>query len=211
MINYEARMIIEVVEDILIDELLYFKSFPLFVIFGDVLKLNEVLTKNHNKIIKHHLEIFNQNKLMEYFDITETKARIEYGSIIRSNVTISDTAIILMGAVINTNVSIGDKTMIDMNAVIGSGAIIKNNCHIGAGAVIAGVMEPISKSGVIIEDNVLIGANATILSGVTVGKGAIVGAGSVVTKDVDEHTTVAGVPARVINEKQEWMINNCLR
>ncbi len=44
-----------------------------------------------------------------------------------------------------------------------------------------------------------IGSNATILGGVTIGEGALVGAGSVVTKDVPPHTTVAGVPARVIS------------
>ena len=211
MINYEARMYMEVREDILLDGLFHFKSFPLIIVFGNISTLNEVLIKYGKKILKHHIEIFTQNRLMDYFDITKTKARIEYGSIIRSNVTVSDTAIILMGAVINTNVSIGDKTMIDMNAVVGSGATIKNNCHIGAGAVIAGVMEPVSKRGVVIEDDVLIGANATVLAGVTIGKGAIVGAGSVVNKDVEEYTTVAGVPARVINQRQEWMINNCLR
>jgi acetyltransferase-like isoleucine patch superfamily enzyme len=46
-----------------------------------------------------------------------------------------------------------------------------------------------------------IGTSATILCGVTVGENAIVGAGSVVTKDVPAHTTVAGVPARIIRRK----------
>ena len=41
-----------------------------------------------------------------------------------------------------------------------------------------------------------IGSNATILAGVTVGEGAMVGAGAVVTHDVPDHATVAGVPAR---------------
>ena len=72
------------------------------------------------------------------------------------NVILDNTSIILMGAVINIGAQIGKNTMIDMNAVIGSGAVIGKNCHIGAGAVIAGVMEPISNSGVVILDNVLI-------------------------------------------------------
>lgn len=45
-----------------------------------------------------------------------------------------------------------------------------------------------------------IGSNATVLCGVTIGEGAIVGAGAVVTKDVPDHTIVAGVPARVIGD-----------
>lgn len=40
-----------------------------------------------------------------------------------------------------------------------------------------------------------IGAGATILGGIIVGEGAVVAAASVVTKDVEPHQTVAGIPA----------------
>ena len=43
-----------------------------------------------------------------------------------------------------------------------------------------------------------IGTAATILCGVTIGAGALIGAGAVVTHDVAEGATVAGVPARVL-------------
>lgn len=51
-----------------------------------------------------------------------------------------------------------------------------------------------------IGDNVWIGSNATILAGVSIGDGAIIAAGAVVTKDVDENTIVAGVPAKYIRD-----------
>ena len=41
-----------------------------------------------------------------------------------------------------------------------------------------------------------IGAGAVILPGVTIGKHAMVGAGAVVTKNVPDHATVVGNPAR---------------
>lgn len=47
--------------------------------------------------------------------------------------------------------------------------------------------------------NSWIGGGAIILPGVTIGSDAIVGAGSVVTKDVADHSHVAGNPARVIS------------
>lgn len=47
-----------------------------------------------------------------------------------------------------------------------------------------------------IENGAAIGGGAILLPGVIVRKNAIVGAGSVVTKDVEEGTTVMGVPAR---------------
>lgn len=46
---------------------------------------------------------------------------------------------------------------------------------------------------------VMIGAGAKVLGNIKVGDGAKIGAGSVVLRDVPPHTTVAGVPARVVN------------
>jgi len=49
--------------------------------------------------------------------------------------------------------------------------------------------------------DVWIGSGAIILPGVTVGDGAIVGAGAVVSRDVPAGVTVAGNPARIVNDK----------
>jgi acetyltransferase-like isoleucine patch superfamily enzyme len=46
-----------------------------------------------------------------------------------------------------------------------------------------------------------IGSNATIIAGVTIGENALIGAGAVVTKDVADGETVAGVPARPVSRK----------
>jgi len=49
-----------------------------------------------------------------------------------------------------------------------------------------------------VRSGVLIGAGAKILGRVEIGEGAKVGAGSVVVRDVPPHTSVAGVPARIV-------------
>ena len=46
---------------------------------------------------------------------------------------------------------------------------------------------------------VMIGAGAKVLGNIRVGEGAIIGAGSVVLHEVPPHTTVAGVPAKIVN------------
>ncbi|HIY08059.1 MAG TPA: 2,3,4,5-tetrahydropyridine-2,6-carboxylate N-succinyltransferase [Firmicutes bacterium] len=53
----------------------------------------------------------------------------------------------------------------------------------------------------VVEDNVLVGANAVLIEGVRVGEGSVVAAGSVVIQDVPPGVVVAGVPARVVKEK----------
>jgi maltose O-acetyltransferase len=53
---------------------------------------------------------------------------------------------------------------------------------------------------VTIGDGAWIGARATVLPGVRIGEGAVVAAGAVVNRDVDPHTMVGGVPAKLIRE-----------
>ena len=68
------------------------------------------------------------------------------------------------------------------------------------------IEQGITAEGIRIEDDVWIGSGAIITDGVLVGKGAVIAAGSVVTRDVEPHSVVAGVPAKPIREiekKQE--------
>ncbi|HMJ69154.1 MAG TPA: acyltransferase [Cyclobacteriaceae bacterium] len=72
-----------------------------------------------------------------------------------------------------------------------------------AGSHDAGSYEPLSSGmDIVIEGENWIGANVTILGGVTVGRGAIIGAGSVVNKSIPAYTIAAGVPAKVIAERE---------
>lgn len=54
-----------------------------------------------------------------------------------------------------------------------------------------------------VRSGVLLGAGAKVLGNVEIGEGAKVGAGSVVLKDVPPHTSVAGVPAKMIGKTHE--------
>ena len=167
------------------------------VVFGEYTEIQSVLAENKARIEYYEVENDRRNSAIPMLDLKQVKARIEPGAIIRDKVSIGENAVINIGA------EIGENTMIDMNAVVGARGTIGKNVHIGAGSVIAGVLEPPSKTPVIIEDNVMIGANAVILEGVRVGEGAVVAAGAVVTQDVAPNTVVAGMPARVIKEKDE--------
>lgn len=173
------------------------------VVFGEAGEIDTLLERYSDHISEYEVEYDRRNSAIPLLDTRTIEARIEPGSIIRDQVDIGKGAVIMMGATINIGAVVGARTMIDMNVVVGARGTIGENCHIGAGTVIAGVLEPPSKTPVIIEDNVVIGANAVILEGVRVGEGAVVAAGAMVTKDVAPRTVVAGTPARYIKDKDE--------
>ena len=170
-------------------------------VFGDWRDLGPILEANADKIADLVVENDRRNSAIPLLDMKNINARIEPGAIIREQVTIGDSAVIMMGAVINIGAVIGPGTMIDMGAILGGRATVGKNCHIGAGAVLAGVIEPASATPVIVEDGVLVGANAVVIEGVHVGKNAVVAAGAVVLEDVPENAVVAGCPARVIKQR----------
>jgi len=66
--------------------------------------------------------------------------------------------------------------------------------------------KPKSKTApIIIGDDCWIGHNVIILKGANISDGAIIGAGSVVTRDVPDHTIVAGNPIEVIRRNAYWL------
>tara|TARA_Y200000002_G_scaffold373638_1_gene373084 strand:- start:420 stop:1001 length:582 start_codon:yes stop_codon:yes gene_type:complete len=62
---------------------------------------------------------------------------------------------------------------------------------------------------IIVEDDVWIGAGSIINAGVRIGAGTVIGAGSVVTKDIPSNSIAAGVPAKIIkNRNKDGSWNN---
>jgi len=90
-------------------------------------------------------------------------------------------------------------------AVIGQGimldhatAIIEDNVSLLQGVTLGGTGKEGGDRHPKIRQGVMIGAGAKVLGNIEIGVGAKVGAGSVVLEAVPEHTTVAGVPAKVV-------------
>lgn len=109
------------------------------------------------------------------------------------------------GVEIHPAAKIGNGVFIDhgMGVVIGETAEVGNNVCIYQGVTLGGTGKDIGKRHPTIEDDVLISSGAKVLGPFTVGKGSKIGAGSVVLKEVPPHSTVVGVPGRIVKTAGE--------
>ncbi|NLO63776.1 MAG: serine O-acetyltransferase [Clostridiales bacterium] len=104
------------------------------------------------------------------------------------------------GIDIHPGAVIGKGMFIDhgVGVVIGETTEIGDNVTIYQGVTLGGTGKDVGKRHPTIRDNVMISAGAKILGPVVIGEGCKVGAGSVVLKDVPPHSTIVGVPGRVV-------------
>ncbi len=96
---------------------------------------------------------------------------------------------------------IGSGIMIDhaTGVVIGETAVVEDDVSMLHEVTLGGTGKETGDRHPKVRRGVLIGAGAKILGNIEIGQGARIGAGSVVLQSVPEHTTVAGVPARIVN------------
>ncbi len=115
----------------------------------------------------------------------------------------------LTGIEIHPGAKIGRKFFIDhgMGVVIGETAEIGSDVVLYQEVVLGGVSLEKKKRHPTIENHVVIGAGAKVLGDITIGEWSVVGAGSVVIKNVPPHSTVVGIPGRVVKEKGKPVID----
>ena len=114
---------------------------------------------------------------------------------------ISQFSRLVTGIEIHPGARIGRRFFIDhgMGVVIGETAEIGDDVLLYQGVTLGGTGGGKGKRHPTIGDHVVIGTGAKVLGNITVGERSKIGAGSVVVKSVPPHSTVVGVPGRIVS------------
>ena len=104
------------------------------------------------------------------------------------------------GIEIHPGATIGRRVCIDHGTgiVIGETTEIGNDCIIYQGVTLGGTGKDTGKRHPTIGNGVLIGAGAKVLGPINIGNNVKIASGAVVVKDVDDNSTVVGVPGRIV-------------
>ena len=99
---------------------------------------------------------------------------------------------------------IGQGVFIDhgVGVVIGETCEIGDNVTIYQGVTLGGTGKDIGKRHPTIGNNCMISSGAKVLGPINIGEYSKIGAGSVVLKDVPSHSTVVGVPGRIVKRHE---------
>jgi serine O-acetyltransferase len=114
---------------------------------------------------------------------------------------------VVFGVDVHPAARIGRGIMFDhaTGIVIGETAIVEDDVSILQSVTLGGTGKECGDRHPKIRRGVMIGAGAKILGNIEVGVGAKIGAGSVVLQSVPPHTTVAGVPAKIVGRPDSAM------
>ncbi|MBD1382785.1 serine O-acetyltransferase [Metabacillus arenae] len=118
---------------------------------------------------------------------------------------ISQVSRFFTGIEIHPGAKIGRKFFIDhgMGVVIGETCEIGDNVTVFQGVTLGGTGKEKGKRHPTIKDNALIATGAKVLGSITIGENSKIGAGSVVLHEVPDHSTVVGIPGRVVIKNGE--------
>ncbi|MBI4902824.1 MAG: serine O-acetyltransferase [Acidobacteria bacterium] len=109
------------------------------------------------------------------------------------------------GVEIHPGAKIGRCFFIDhgMGVVVGETAEIGDNVVLYQGVTLGGTGKEKGKRHPTIGSHVVVGTGAKVLGNITIGDHVKVGAGSVVVRSVPDHSTVVGIPAKIVRSRGE--------
>jgi serine O-acetyltransferase len=125
---------------------------------------------------------------------------------------LSQFARFVTGIEIHPGATIGSGLFIDhgMGVVVGETTEIGDNVTLFQGVTLGGTGKQRGKRHPTIGNHVVVGAGAKVLGPITVGDYVKIGANAVVLQDVPDHSTVVGIPGRIVRIKDERVADEAL-
>ena len=125
---------------------------------------------------------------------------------------LSQFARFITGIEIHPGATIGSGLFIDhgMGVVVGETTEIGDNVTLFQGVTLGGTGKQRGKRHPTIGSHVVVGAGAKVLGPITIGDYVKIGANSVVLQDVPDHSTVVGIPGRIVRIKDERVADEAL-
>jgi serine O-acetyltransferase len=125
---------------------------------------------------------------------------------------LSQFARLLTGIEIHPGASIGPGLFIDhgMGVVIGETTEIGEYVTLFQGVTLGGTGKQRGKRHPTLGNHVVIGAGAKVLGPIIIGDYVKIGANSVVLQDVPDHSTVVGIPGKIVRIKDERVPDDAL-
>jgi serine O-acetyltransferase len=116
---------------------------------------------------------------------------------------ISQVSRFMTGIEIHPGAKIGRRFFIDHGSgvVIGETTEIGDNVLIYQGVTLGGTGKEKGKRHPTLGNNVVVGTGAKILGNISIGEHVKIGAGSVVIRPVPDHSTVVGIPGRIVRTR----------
>lgn len=110
---------------------------------------------------------------------------------------------------ITRGVTVGKRCKIESHSFVCTAVEIEDEVFIGHGVMFTNDLFPrvdrqVEFLPTLVKRGVSVGSNATIVAGITIGEYSIVGAGATVTRDVPAYSIVAGNPARVKRQFENY-------
>ncbi len=123
---------------------------------------------------------------------------------------VSQISRLVTGIEIHPGATIGSRFFIDhgMGVVIGETTEIGNDVLLYQGVTLGGTGKEKGKRHPTLGNHVVVGAGAKVLGNITIGDHVKIGAGSVVIKSVPDHSTVVGIPGRMVRQRGELFLES---
>jgi len=143
----------------------------------------------------YFIAIGHNGKRKAWWDILKSEGLslinvIDKTAVISPHAVIGEGNFIGLFTIVRSGCTVGDNSIVNTRALVEHGSTIGSHVNLSTCVTLSG--------DVIVEDGAFVGSGSTINGQLTIGEWSLVGSGAVVIKEVAPHTTVVGVPAKVI-------------